>query len=199
MKRWDIINYLAKRNDAQSYLEIGVESGNCFLRIDVPHKISVDPDIRSNNPTYLMSSDEFFAQNEETFDLIFIDGLHESDQVKRDIENALECLNPDGAIVCHDIIPPWEDAQKVPRPQPPTIWTGDCWRAWLSLRESRRDLTMFVVESDYGCGIIEFGQQSLITTSKNMSYEKFAPRQTELLNIKPVSWFVQKLQNNEVF
>ena len=34
---------------------------------------------------------------DEKFDLIFIDGLHHADQVKRDFENSLRCLNDNGA------------------------------------------------------------------------------------------------------
>ena len=37
-----------------------------------------------------MTSDEFFKQNEDTYDVIFIDGLHTSDAVYRDINNSLK-------------------------------------------------------------------------------------------------------------
>ena len=39
-----------------------------------------------------MSSDEFFLKNKDQFDIIFIDGLHVYEQVKRDIENSLIVL-----------------------------------------------------------------------------------------------------------
>ena len=45
-----------------------------------------------------MTSDAFFATNKESFDFIFIDGLHEANQVFRDAMNSLEWLNPGKAI-----------------------------------------------------------------------------------------------------
>lgn len=36
------------------------------------------------------------------FDLVFIDGAHDYESVKRDIENAMELLAPDGTIAFHD-------------------------------------------------------------------------------------------------
>ena len=34
-------------------------------------------------------------------------------------------------------------------PQTQNHWNGDCWRAWLSLRQERDDLEMFAVDTDY--------------------------------------------------
>ena len=155
MKRWEIINKYAKHNNYKSYLEIGLESGLCRDNIEIENKTTVDPDVRSNNPTHTMTSDEFFAQNEEMFDVIFIDGLHHGEQVYRDIENSLAVLNKGGMIFCHDMLPTSEIVQAVPREQ--AIWTGDCWKAWAKLRGTRKDLSMFIVESDWGVGVISRG------------------------------------------
>jgi predicted O-methyltransferase YrrM len=38
------------------------------------------------------------------FDLIFIDGDHRRESVRRDVENSLKILAPGGAIVCHDYL-----------------------------------------------------------------------------------------------
>ena len=45
--------------------------------------------------TIKKTSDEFFESNKKNFDIIFIDGLHEYDQVKRDIKNSIKFLNKD--------------------------------------------------------------------------------------------------------
>lgn len=162
MKRWDIINKFINENGYKDYLEIGLQSGMCRDQVNLPqeNKITVDPDTRSNNPTFLMTSDEFFEKNEKTFDIIFIDGLHHGDQVLKDIENALEVLNEGGTILCHDMLPNSEDVQKVPRIQ--DIWTGDCWKAWFKLRGTRKDLFMFIVPSDWGVGVIQKGSQKIV-------------------------------------
>ena len=58
-----------------------------------------------------MTSDEFFDflrtnEFDRKYDVIFIDGLHKSYQVKKDILNSLQFLNPKGYIVLHDCNPP---------------------------------------------------------------------------------------------
>ena len=105
MNRTDIINAIARKIKAKSYLEIGVDNGINFASIKCDRKVGVDPNPRMPG-IHPMTSDTFFAQNDETFDLIFIDGLHIFEQVYRDIENALKVLNPNGYIICHDTNPP---------------------------------------------------------------------------------------------
>jgi hypothetical protein len=73
---------------AKSYLEIGVSGGENFQKIRCENKVGVDPEPTSP-ATIFLPSDDFFKQNKETFDVIFIDGLHHSDQVLRDINNSL--------------------------------------------------------------------------------------------------------------
>ena len=48
------------------------------------------------------TSDKFFEINREKFDLIYIDGSHEAQQVYKDISNSWACLNHNGIIVCDD-------------------------------------------------------------------------------------------------
>jgi hypothetical protein len=103
----------------------------------------------------VQTSDEFFRGNRRRFDLIFVDGLHEADQVYRDIVNALGSLNPGGTVVCHDMNPQTELEQRVPRAA--DRWTGDGWKAWVRVRAEWDPLHMFVVDTDHGCGIIRPG------------------------------------------
>jgi hypothetical protein len=48
------------------------------------------------------TSDEFFINNKYKFDLIYIDGNHLYDFVKRDISNSLNLINNEGIIVLDD-------------------------------------------------------------------------------------------------
>lgn len=161
MKRWDIINSYIHKNGYKSYLEIGLQSGICRDHIMVPDnaKTTVDPDTKANNPTHLMTSDEFFKQNKETYDIIFIDGLHHAGQVYKDILNALDILNEGGMIFCHDMLPEKEEQAAVPRVS--KIWNGNCWKSWFRLLGSREDLEMFIVERDWGVGVIKKGKQEI--------------------------------------
>ena len=90
MSRTEIVQRLIDRYSYQSYLEIGVDKGDTFKFIRCPLKHGVDP--RRNVATHSMTSDDFFSTLDRNYDLIFIDGLHEAEQVKRDINNALEHL-----------------------------------------------------------------------------------------------------------
>ena len=93
----DLLNALIEKHNLQSYLEIGIRKpADNFGLIKVNRKIGVDPECAGTNILSL-ESDKFFNISSEKFDLIFIDGLHHADQVKRDFENSLRCLNDNGA------------------------------------------------------------------------------------------------------
>jgi len=51
---------------------------------------------------YKSTSDSFFNNNKKFFDIIYIDGLHKYYQVKKDLKNALKCLEDGGIIICDD-------------------------------------------------------------------------------------------------
>lgn len=151
--RMDVINFLIEKNNYKSYLEIGVQQGVSFNAINVPYKVGVDPDERSVADLKL-SSNEFFIQNKELFDIIFIDGLHHWDQALVDFHNALKCLSLNGTIVMHDCNPESEAMQHVPRIN--KQWTGDVWKAFVMAR-MQYNLHMYfrVVNIDYGVGVID--------------------------------------------
>ena len=154
MNHTEILQALIDTFGYTSYLEIGVETGKNLNALVVDHKVSVDPAKASRKVvSHPMTSDQFFEESTETFDLIFIDGLHEEPQVKRDINHALTALNDGGTIVCHDLNPRSYQRQVVPRLNKSGAWLGDCWKAWVNCRR-RANLSMFVVDTDYGCGII---------------------------------------------
>lgn len=47
---------------------------------------------------------EFFAQNKETFDFIYIDASHKKSDVEFDINESWKALNPGGIIACDDYL-----------------------------------------------------------------------------------------------
>jgi hypothetical protein len=161
MERFEIINYLIGVNGYRSFLEIGTQAKINFSSVNVEHKICVDPDPEVG-ANYQMTSDDFFSINNQRFDIVFVDGLHHADFAYRDIVNSLKILNPGGCIVVHDVIPFSYEAQIIPlekASQMGTIaWNGDVWKAWIKLRTERNDLSMKCVNSDHGCGIINFTQ-----------------------------------------
>jgi hypothetical protein len=83
-QRFDIISYLQESYQYESYLEIGCDVNQSFgkLRKKFQRSACVDP---NKGGSIRMTSDVFFAQNTEHFDLIFIDGLHTAEQVAMQI------------------------------------------------------------------------------------------------------------------
>ncbi len=151
--RTDVIVALAENMRAASYLEIGCNDDVNFDQIPVARKIGVDP---ARGGTHRMTSDDFFASNLQQFDLIFVDGLHTYEQVKKDIWNSLNCLSPCGAVVVHDMLPPNWRIQHVPRIS--YLWTGDVWKA--AFEFSLVDgIDVRVVVADYGVGVITKGNR----------------------------------------
>jgi hypothetical protein len=176
MLRYDIINHLIKENDFKSYLEIGVfDPTGCFDLIQCENKEGVDPGVeyKENPVKYKMTSDQFFhfldtntldKHPDFKWDVIFIDGLHISTQVMRDILNSLNHLSWNGYIVLHDCNPPSihlarEDYYVDGKQQE---WNGTVWKAIYWLRANRGDLKVQVVDTDWGVGIIKKEQSSTI-------------------------------------
>ena len=192
MTRTDIINFLIKKINANSYLEIGVREpiGN-YNHINCKNKTAVDP-YPLDSIVLPMTSDAFFYQNKSTFDIIFIDGLHHADQVEKDIANSLKVLNQGGYIICHDMNPTTELMQIVPI-QTNSEWTGDCWRAWVKVRSTNPNISMEVVDTDFGVGIIQLGAQKLLKLNKeSLTYEDFSSNKKEWLNLITVNQFYEK-------
>lgn len=168
-KRWDIINYLIEQNNYVKYLEIGVNDASCIRRIKADHKDGIDPFPGSEvgggtypEINFPVSSDVFFSlrsTRDIKYDIIFIDGLHHSDQVDRDIVNSVKHLVPNGKIVLHDCNPQSIEHQEVPRKT--GYWNGDVWKSIAKLRCTVETLEIHVVDVDWGVGVISFGSQVL--------------------------------------
>ena len=162
--RSDVVVYLQETFHYRSYLEIGCHTNATFNIIQDMFQLAIGVDPNQGG-THRMTSDEFFATNQLTFDVIFIDGLHHSDQVAKDIENSLQVLNPGGTIVMHDCNPTTKISQlrmgeenggrfTVDSWREGTNhWNGDTWRATLPLR-LRDDLEIVIGDFDSGVGVI---------------------------------------------
>jgi hypothetical protein len=116
-------------NRVNDYLEIGCGDDVCFSRIRAPRRVGVDP---KSGGTIRATSRDFFASNRQTFDLVFVDGLHHHEQVIEDVRNALQVLSPRALVVLHDCLPLSCVAQY--REQSQNIWNGDVWKAMVEIR-----------------------------------------------------------------
>ena len=163
--RLDLIKYVIKKNDYKNYLEIGCHNNEVFDKIGI-EKIGVDP-ISGGN--YRGTSDKFFKENLKKFDCIFIDGLHEYNQAKKDILNSIEILNKDGIIILHDCFPSSINHQRVPRTR--YTWNGDVWKAIVEAR-TWEHLDTYTVLADQGLGLIKKEKNSNVLNIGNVSFKK---------------------------
>ena len=166
--RWDLIEYLIKKNNYTNYLEIGCDQNQLFSKVIIDNKIGVDPVSGGN---IRKTSDEFFKENNNKFDIVFIDGLHTYEQVKKDILNSIDFLNQNGIILVHDCMPDSLGKQAVPRYK--MQWNGDVWKAIIDLRQ-KEDLDIYTCEMDQGIGIItKKKNSSLLSLNKPIHKIKF--------------------------
>ncbi|MDC1155438.1 class I SAM-dependent methyltransferase [Candidatus Pelagibacter sp.] len=146
--RLEIVQNIIKKKNYKNYLEIGCFDDELFNHIQCENKIGVDP---VSGGTIRVTSDQFFKNNKENFDCIFIDGLHEYTQVKKDIANSLKFLSQDGIILLHDCLPNNYYEQATPRCQ--WIWNGDVWKAIVECR-GFKDIDVYTCYADHGIGVI---------------------------------------------
>lgn len=211
--RIEIINELINYHGYASYLEIGVRNpDHCFNQINCNKKTSVDPcyEIIDAIVDFKYESDDFFKQLEEgkynipsTFkwDIIFIDGLHLSFQVERDILNSLKHLSPNGTIVLHDCYPPTLHHAREDFYDINTIaggdWNGTVWKAFYKFRATRPDLSMYVVDTDWGVGVISLGNQICCQYDNPFfEYRIFEKNKIEHLNLISVDVFKKLMTKN---
>jgi hypothetical protein len=225
MNRVDVIQKTIDRIGAQNYLEIGVSTGNCFLQIKARRKVAVDPKFRlpakmkwklrwrnRSAQYYELPSNDFFQkiQLPHGFDVAFIDGLHTYSQSLKDVDNALARLSDRGVIIMHDCNPttatmayPAEShshAASLGLPGWNNAWTGDVWKTICHLRSQRADLNAFVLDCDYGLGIVTRGpvKEPLKLSAAELdalNYDDLAANRQRLLNLKPEGYFADFLRS----
>ena len=148
--RMAVTNLLLADKPTSRYLEIGCAGNDLFDAVLAEVKIGVDP---RRGGTHRMTSDAFFSTYQaDGFDLVFIDGLHLYDQVRRDLDGALRVLKPGGWIAIHDMLP--RDWLEEHVPQIRTRgWTGDGWKVAFELLASI-DVEFKLLALDHGLVVV---------------------------------------------
>jgi hypothetical protein len=162
------------------------------------------------------TSDDFFAKAGATssFDVVFIDGLHTYEQSLQDVLNSVEKLNDNGVIVMHDCKPPHlgaacpakslQEAEEMQNHEETKIpewtgeWCGDVWKTICYLRSYRKDLQVFVLDCDYGLGIVVKGKSdSDFDLSKEalatLDYQEIIQGEYKFLNLKNENYLFEFL------
>ena len=138
-------------------------------------------------------SNNFFLNNKEIFDIIFIDGLHLENQVDLDLKNSLNFLSKDGYIIMHDCNPPSAFHQRevceVNGKFP--AWNGTAWKSYAKLRIFNGNLNMSCVDCDWGVGVIKKGFQKKFETKREINYSLLEQERSKLLNLISVNNFIK--------
>ena len=72
--------------------------------------------------------------------------------MQKDCINSLDCLNDDGVIIIHDMLPLSWEQECVPRFY--DIWNGDVWKIGVEIMNSE-NLNFSIISCDQGVGILK--------------------------------------------
>ncbi len=187
--RIKVINNLLNKTSEKKYLEIGCDLNQVFNKVNAKYKIGVDP-LRGGNRR--CTSDIFFKKNSEKFNVIFIDGLHEYNQIRKDVINSLKFLKNDGYIVIHDLIPRDWLEEHIPRLN--STWCGDVWKISFDLMKSK-NIKFELLLIDFGLGIVRKKSSNVIlykSDFKNKDFNFFVKnyRRLPLVKISKTSKYI---------
>ena len=143
------LNAMLALFDQPRYLEIGLGEGLSFHGVQATLRVGVDPQpafdvdaARLSHPEAIYhktTSDVFFGNySGPLFDVVYIDGLHTSEQTLRDLINVLSVTRDNSIIIIDDVgpnsyassLPRMEDTHrlKIMLGDPDLAWMGDVYR-----------------------------------------------------------------------
>lgn len=191
IQRYHVINYLIEKYKLINYLEIGVFKGENIKEIKAIHKDGVDPGAEgyvAPEVNYPMTSDDFFEllkdHEDIKYDIIFIDGLHHSHQVDKDIYNSLKHLTPNGYIILHDCNPISYEAQLIPRQT--VVWNGDVWKSFVNFKLNNPTYECGVINTDFGVGFIKNSGTGYKMEDTSLDWDQFDVDRKHFLNL--ITW-----------
>jgi len=180
-----LVNLLVGKTRNCAYLEIGCASNALFDSIPTLNKVGVDPQDGGN---IRKTSDEFFYTNKSFFDVVFIDGLHTYDQIRRDVINSIKFLKPGGWIALHDMLPRTWIEEHVPIVSS-EAWTGDIWKVAFELSKTE-GIDFKIIKIDNGVGVLRLAQTnpSLVDLATELNDKRFSYFYENIAILPIVEW-----------
>lgn len=180
-----VVNLLLNRFKNPAYLEIGCQGDTLFNSVPALRKTGIDP---ASGGNVRMTSDEFFAINKEQFDVVFIDGLHTYEQVRRDVINAIKSINHEGWIALHDMLPRNWIEHHVPIISQ-GAWTGDVWKVAFELIKTE-GIEFKILKIDHGVGVIKVLNQNAVLKDyrEELNHKEFDYYYENLSKLPIVEW-----------
>ncbi len=196
------------------YASVG-SNGAIQIALNATNTLPGNMPVNEISEFYYETSDLFFAQHapllfkDKPVDLAFVDGLHTYQQTYLDVANALDFLSQTGVILMHGCNPPkeasafpapsWKTAAKMHIPGWDGRWCGDVWKSIVRLRATRGDLRVFVLDCDFGIGVVYKGQPEgtldiSIPDIENLTYADLQKNRERILNLKPQDYLYEFLR-----
>lgn len=211
--KYDIINYLGKEYNYSSFLEISsFSTGHAYDKVS---------DTIFNKELFMYIPTESYGQKmsrrdttekpityqegltkfkDRKFDVVFVDPWHTFEQSKLDIENAFELVSDNGIIVIHDcapLVPGLVGDYKR------GSWCGQTYEAFIDFNINHPNTQTFVVNLDYGCGIIKknstrqppYKLENNLTLKDVAEWNYFDKNRKKLLNLINADEFKKMFTN----
>jgi hypothetical protein len=165
--RGQFINELLHNYRFNSYLELGISpKAYTYNQVNCKTKVGVDynPSIKEIYPDIICSTtDAFFENNTQKFDIIFIDACHEKNQTYKDFRNSFEYSNENGIILFHDIYPRTKQGTELSA-------HGNVFELWMNMYDEYNLSTYIDINNDDAIGIFK---KKLNPNWKDLEFKKY--------------------------
>ena len=186
-----LINDLISDLNYKSYLELGVSVGESWKLISCENKIGVDNNINVANEfdgVIHATTDDYFLNNQNKFDIIYIDALHEKNQVYKDFKNSFNALNDSGIIIFHDINP-------LDISQTHFNSSGDVFELWIELSNTYKVYTIKGTAGDsVGIFIKSENSKFIDIEIKDYTYQFFSENREDFISYLNYEEIINKIK-----
>ncbi len=187
-----LINDLISDLNYKSYLELGVSIGESWKLISCENKIGVDNNINVANEfdgVIHATTDDYFLNNKYKFDLIYIDALHEKNQVYKDFKNSFNVLNDSGLIIFHDVNP-------FDISQTHFNSSGDVFELWIELAKTYK---VYIIKNEYdgdsvGIFIKSKNSKFIDIEVKDYTYQFFSENREDFISYLNYEEIINKIK-----
>jgi len=168
-KKYDIVNYIAKKYNYKHYLELCTpKTGNFYHAIDrsifdTCHRLmyrcptnfngSLPVDYRCGDENIILVLAQLRADRTQ-IDICLVDGYHTYHNTRRDLAEAFNLISDGGILVVHDCLPPTIEFASPTFRYGNRGWCGVTYKAFLDFVLFNNHIDYCTVDTDFGCGII---------------------------------------------
>jgi hypothetical protein len=152
--------------DCENYLEVGVAQGLTLERVEVPFRWGVDPEPQFDTDSvprgitfFKGTSDQFFQHinRDQSFDLVFLDGLHHWQQTYCDLLSTLNHTSDGALILIDDVVP--DDELSAMTDYPAALaakesagifdgrWHGDVFKVLMAISDHHPELKFLLMRN----------------------------------------------------